>query len=87
MQHFVEGRIRAGSGCGRQAVEVLPQSFARQEDRCDAKASLMNLGSNEVLSAVVLLRLADVSDGCLVKVAHPAGYEFFGDEYFRPDRI
>ena len=56
MQHFVEGGTRAGSGGERQAVEVLPQNFARQEDRADANASLLNFGRNEVLSAVVLLR-------------------------------
>ena len=46
-----------------QTIEVVAQDLARQENRTDAKASMVNLGRNEVLISFVLFGLADV---CLI---------------------
>ena len=60
-------------GRTRQAIEVLAQDLARQENRADAKASPLNLGRNEVLISFVLLGLADVSDRRLVEITVRTG--------------
>jgi hypothetical protein len=36
-----------------QAIEILPQNFARQEDSGDAQLAAQNLGENEILPSVV----------------------------------
>ena len=53
----------------RQAVEVLAQDLALQDDRSNAEVLWLNLGRNEVLISFVLLGLADVSDWRLVEKA------------------
>ena len=70
-------------GRTRQAIEVVAQDLARQENRADAKASLVNLGRNEVLISFVLLGLADVSDWRLVDITARSGAGILGDEDFR----
>ena len=70
-------------GRTRQAIEVLAQDLARQENRADAKASPVNLGRNEVLISFVLLGLADVSDWRLVDITARSGDGILGDEDFR----
>ena len=74
-------------GRARQAIEVLAQDLARQENRTDAKASLVNLGRNKLLISFVLFRLADVSDWHLVEITVRSRDGFLGDEDFRTDRI
>ena len=74
-------------GRTRQAIEVLAQDLARQENRADAKASPVNLGRNEVLISFVLLGLADVSDWRLVDITARSGGGILGDEDFRADCI
>src|SRR5271157_1036049 len=71
----------------RQAIEVLAQDVAWQENRADAKASPLNLGRNEVLISFVLLGLADVSDGSLIEITTRSGGGSLGDEDFRADCI
>src|SRR5271165_1945990 len=56
-------------GRKREAIEVLAQNLARQENRADAEASPLNLGRNEVLLSFVLLGLADVAEQ--LTGAHP----------------
>ena len=47
-------------GRTRQAIEVLAQDLARQENQADAEASPLNLARNEVLISFVVFGLADV---------------------------
>jgi shikimate 5-dehydrogenase len=54
-------------GRTRQAIEVLAEDLARQENRADAEASALNLGRNEVLVSFVPLGMADVSDWRLIE--------------------
>ena len=56
-----------------QAIEILAQNLAWQENRADAKASTLNLGRNEVLLSFVQLGLADVSDRHLVEITVRTG--------------
>ena len=70
-------------GRTRQAIEVLAQDLARQENRTDAKASSVNLGRNKALISFVLLRPADVSDRRLVDISAWFGDGILGDEDFR----
>ena len=56
-------------GRRRQAIEVLAQDVARKENRTDAEASPVDLGSNEVLISFVLLGLADISNWRLIEKA------------------
>ena len=74
-------------GRTRQAIEVLAQDLARQENRTDAKASPANLGRNEVLISFVLFGLADVSDWHLVDITFRAGGGILGDQDFCANRI
>jgi hypothetical protein len=48
-------------GRTREAIEVLAQDLAMQENDADAKASPENPGRNEVLISFVLLGLANIS--------------------------
>ena len=82
-QDLVQGGMIDSVGRTQQAVEVLAQDLARQENRADAKASPVNLGRNEVLISFVLLGLGDVSDWRLVKVTDRSGGGILGDEDFR----
>jgi hypothetical protein len=70
-------------GRTRQAIEVLAQDLARQENRTDAKASSVNLAGDEVLISFVLFGLADVSDRRLVDITAQCGGGILGDEDFR----
>ena len=74
-------------GRTRQAIEVLAQDLARQENRADAKASPLNLGRNVVLISFVQLGLADVSDWRLVDITARSGGGILGDEDFRANCI
>src|SRR5271157_4200139 len=71
----------------RQAIEVLAEDLARQENLADAKASTLNLGRNEVLISFVPLGLADVSDWRVVDMTARSGGGILGDEDFRADCI
>ena len=61
-QDLIQGGMIDSVGRTRQAIEVLAQDLARQENRADAEASLANFGRDEVLTSFVLLGLAGVSD-------------------------
>ena len=74
-------------GRTRQAIEVLAQDLARQENRADAKASTLNLSRNVLLISFVLLGLADVSDGRLIEITTGSGGGILGDQDFRTDCI
>src|ERR1035438_3411639 len=69
-------------GRTRQAIEILAQDLARQENRADAQPSPLDLGRNEVLISFVLLRLADISDWRLVDITARPGGCILGDEDF-----
>src|SRR5271157_1667037 len=67
----------------RQAIEVLAQDLASQENRADAKACAANVSRNEVLISFVLLRLPDVCDWRLVDITACSGGGILADEDFR----
>ena len=59
-QDLIQGGIIDSVGRTRQAIEILAQDLARQENQADTEASPLNLGRNEVLISFVLFGLADV---------------------------
>src|SRR5271157_6195790 len=70
-----------------QAIEVLAQNLARQENRGYAEASPLNFGRNEVLISLVLFGLADEPDWHLVDITARSGGSILGYEDFRAHRI
>src|SRR5271166_1832806 len=74
-------------GRTRQAIEVLAQDLARQENRTDTEASPTNFGRDEVLISFVLLGVADVSDWSLVDITARSRGGILGDEDFRAHHI
>ena len=74
-------------GRTRQAIEVLAQDLARQENQADAEASPLNLARNEVLISFVVFGLADVPDWHVVETTVWAGSGIPGDQDFCANRI
>ena len=62
-----------------QTIEVVAQDLTRQENHTDAKASMVNLGRNEVLISFVLFGLAHVPDWHMVEITLGPGPTILGD--------
>src|SRR5271157_1670982 len=82
-QDLIQRGMIDSLGLTRQAIEVLAQDLALQEDCSNAEVLLLNLGRNEVLISLVLLRLGDASDWSLVDITARSGGGILGDEDFR----
>src|SRR5665811_2050449 len=87
MQDLVQ-RGMIGSMVGIwQTIKVVAQDLTRQENRTDAKASMVNLGRNEVLISFVLFGLAHVPDWHVVEITPGTRARILGDQDLCTNRV